>query len=171
MSLFSNCLQVSNCHCWSNTFLLIWTRLCVSYFVCVLLSVCWPTGSDHQTVKCVRQIFLTKMEFYHGVFLFGFFCLLCSRSSAQPLSYGQKLISLSRLSNYAEISQLLTSETQNGVANALDELVGNWERTLLWTARNGQHYSMSDYNVSSTCMKHLNLTFTHISQTWAQRSK
>ena len=114
---------------------------------------------------------LTKMESYQGIFLFGFICVLCIGSSAQDLSYGQKMISLSRLSNYAEISQLLTSDRQNGVANALDELVGNWERTLFHTARNGQQYSMSRYDVSSMCITHLNLTFTHINDKWAQRSK
>ena len=114
---------------------------------------------------------LTKMESYQGIFLLGFIGVLCIGSSAQDLSYGQKMISLSRLSNYAEISQLLTSDRQNGVANALDELVGNWRRTLFRTGRNGQQYSISQYNVSSTCMKHLNLTVTHINEKWAQRSK
>ena len=87
------------------------------------------------------------------------------------MSYGQKMISLGRLSKYADMSQLITSDGQSEVVSALDELVGNWERTLLRTARNGQQYSSSQFEVSSTCVDHLNLTFTRISETWAQRSK
>ena len=114
---------------------------------------------------------LTKMEPNQGIFLVGFICILCSRSSAQEMSYGQKMISLGRLSKYSEVSQLITSDGQSELVSALDELVGNWERTLLRTARNGQQYSSSQFEVSSTCVDHLNLTFTHISETWAQRSK
>ena len=106
-----------------------------------------------------------------GLFLFGFICLSCSRTAAQHLSYGQKMISLNRLPNSAETARLLTSKGQNGVDDALDEILGNWERTLMWTARNNQQYSASQYNVSSVCMKHLNLTLSNIKEQWAQRSK
>ena len=114
---------------------------------------------------------LTGMEENHGLFLFGFICLLCSRTAAQHLSYGQKMISLNRLPNSVETARLLTSEGQNEVADALDEILRNWERTLMRTARNDQQYSTSQYNVSSVCMKHLNLTFSNINEQWAQRSK
>lgn len=105
------------------------------------------------------------------IFVLGLVCFTGSDAAFQQMTYGEKITNLNRLSETVNKSQILTSNGNHESVDAIYSILRNWERTLMLTARDGLQYSAANYNVSTTCMNHLNLTVTHISEQWAMRSE
>ena len=103
------------------------------------------------------------------LFVLGLVFFLCVMVSSQHLSYGEKITALSKLTDSVERSRLFSSPKNYEIVDAVDDVLRNWDRTLLRLAQNNRWAASGE--VSHTCISHLNLTLAHITETWALRSK
>ena len=108
------------------------------------------------------------MAFFQSV-LIGFMFIFVSTVSTQQPSYGQKVLSLNKLFDSAQKSQILTSVEEISEEEIKDIVRENWETTLFGIGADFQQAATG--NVSAVCKSHLEQIIANINLKWAQSSK
>ena len=108
------------------------------------------------------------MAFYQSV-LIGFMFIFIATVSTQQSSYGHKILSLNKLFDSAQKSQILTSVEEISEEEIKDIVSENWETALFNIGADFQQAVTG--NVSAVCKSHLKQIIANINLTWAQSSK
>ena len=108
------------------------------------------------------------MSFYKSV-LIGFMFIFVATVSTQQSSYGHKILSLNKLFDSAQKSQILTSVEEITEEEIKDIVRENLETALFNIGADFQEAAAG--NVSAVCKSHLKQIIANINLTWAQSSK